>query len=55
MYLSFQTLYMKNSLGRTLNFAKIKIVYEQPPVRNSGFSYPFSFRDKLYVCLEELI
>ena len=55
MYLSFQTLYMKNSFGRTLNYAKIRNVYEQPSVQICGFSYPFSFQDKSYVCLQDQI
>ena len=55
MYLSFQAMYMKISFGRTLNYAKIRNVYEQPSVRISGFSYLFYFQDRLYVCLQELI
>ena len=55
MYLSFQPSYMKNSFGRTLNYAKTQNVYEQPPVHSGPFSSPFSFQDKSYVCLQELI
>ena len=43
------------TFGRTLNYGTIRNVYEQPPVRIRGFSYPFSFQDKLYVCLQEQI
>ena len=43
------------TFGRTLNYGKIRNVYEQPPVRNRGFSYPFSFQGKLYVRLQEQI
>ena len=47
--------FFQATFGRTLHYGKIRNVYEQPPVRSHGFSYPFSFQGKLYVCLQEQI